>query len=282
MNEMKTLKIMDTGERKGVVQVGKVRFGKGLVLMAGPYGVEENEGRMLAIAQAAGRAGADLLRGAVLNPLPRPYSQEAQGRLNLRALGALEKAKKATGLPLLVEVMNPRDIESVGRCADMLQVEANMRNSELLSEVGTSGMPALLKHGFGSTLGDLLKATELLGKGNSNIVLCTGALEHHTGLDIWMMPALKRLRLPVMMDASTSLSNGNGNIAESMSLATASGADGVIMTVNYEPDGALGLRQFIELMGDLRQLSLKVAQIRSEAGVHNAGSEPFVVDWTIG
>jgi 3-deoxy-7-phosphoheptulonate synthase len=228
--------------RRSVVSVGPVRFGRDFVLIAGPCSVE-NEKQTILTAQAVKAAGAHMLRGGAFKPRTSPYSFQGLGVAGLRILA---KAKEETGLPVVTEVVDPRDAGLIGDYADMLQIGArNMQNISLLKEAGKIGKPVLLKRGMNSTLNEWLNCAEcILAEGNAGVVLCERGIrtfETYTRntLDLSMVPAVKELsHLPVIVDPS----HGTGKVSliEAMSLASvAAGADGLMLEVHYKPEEAL-------------------------------------------
>ena len=147
---MKNLKLVARETGKGtVVDVSGVKIGRDFVVIAGPCSVE-SEKQILDTALAVKAAGADMLRGGAFKPRTSPYSFQGLG---IKGLKILEKAKKETGLPIVTEVVDPRDVSWVAEFADILQIGTrNMQNFSLLKEVGASGRPVLLKRGMYSTL----------------------------------------------------------------------------------------------------------------------------------
>ena len=153
-----------------VVDVLGVRVGEGLVVIAGPCSVE-NEDQTMRTAVAVKAAGAHMLRGGAFKPRTSPYAFQGMG---LKGLKILDKARKETGLPIVTEVVDTRDVSWVGEYADVLQIGArNMQNFSLLREVGKSGKPILLKRGMHSTIEEWLNCAEyILAEGNDKVILC--------------------------------------------------------------------------------------------------------------
>jgi 3-deoxy-7-phosphoheptulonate synthase len=252
------------GEAKTIVRVGGAEFGRGLVVAAGPCAVESEE-QTLAAARAVAAAGADVLRGGAFKPRTSPY--DFQG-LGLAGLKILDRARRETGLPVVTEVIDPRDVSWVAEYADMLQIGArNMQNFSLLKEGGRSGRPVLLKRGMHSTIAELLSCAEyVLSEGNPNVVLCERGIrtfERYTRntLDLSAVPALRELtHLPVIVDPTHS--TGRRSLIGPMSLAAiASGADGLIIEVHPTPETArcdaeqaLTPGEFAALMTRVRRL----------------------------
>ena len=226
--------VLEIGGRK----VGGTNF----ALMAGPCTVE-NRDQMLDSADAVAAAGATMLRGGAYKPRTSPYSFQGLGREGLRLLA---EARERTGLPIVTELLDLRDIDDVVEVADVIQIGArNMQNYALLSEAGKSGKAVLLKRGLSATIEELLMASEyILKEGNENVMLCErGIRTYETAyrftLDLLAVPALKeQTHLPVIIDPSHA--PGRRDWVESMSLAAAaSGADGIIIEVHNEPEKAI-------------------------------------------
>jgi 3-deoxy-7-phosphoheptulonate synthase len=263
---MKNLKlaVRDT-EQRTVINVSDVAVGRDLVVIAGPCSVESEE-QMLASARAVKDAGADMLRGGAFKPRTSPYAFQGLG---LRGLKLLAEAGRQTGLPIVTEVIDPRDVSWVAEFADVLQIGTrNMQNYSLLKEVGQSGRPVLLKRGMYSTLEEWLNCAEyILSEGNPDVILCERGIrtfETYTRntLDLSAVPAIKELtHLPIIIDPTHS--TGRINLIGPMSMAAvAAGADGLIIEVHYKPeealcdaDQALTPVMFADIMARLRPLS---------------------------
>jgi len=242
---MSTLRLASlNGDRnkRTVVTVGQVRVGEDFVVIAGPCSVESEE-QTLITARKVKEAGANMLRGGAFKPRTSPY--DFQG-LGLRGLKILEKAKRETGLPVVTEVTDPRDVSWVSEYADILQIGTrNMQNFSLLQEVGKAEKPVLLKRGMHSTLQEWLHCAEyILAGGNSNVILCERGIrtfETYTRntLDLSIVPSIKEVsHLPIIVDPSHG--TGRLSIIEPMSLAAmAAGADGIIVEVHHNPCEAL-------------------------------------------
>jgi 3-deoxy-7-phosphoheptulonate synthase len=216
--------------------------GEHFAVIAGPCAVESRE-QLLQTATAVRRAGATMLRGGAYKPRTSPYAFQGLGREGLRLLAA---AKAQTGLPVVTEVLDARDVEHVLLVADVLQIGSrNMHNYTLLSEAGRSGRPVLLKRGLSSTLDELLMAAEyILREGNEAVILCERGIRtfetaYRFTLDLMAVPALKeRTSLPVIVDPSHAA--GRRELVEPLSLAAAAvGADGLIVEVHPRPDEAI-------------------------------------------
>jgi 3-deoxy-7-phosphoheptulonate synthase len=230
-------------DRDSVLEIGGRKVGgTNFALMAGPCTVE-NRDQMLASADAVAAAGATMLRGGAYKPRTSPYSFQGLGREGLRLLA---ESKERTGLPIVTELLDLRDLDDVLEVADVIQVGArNMQNYSLLAEIGKSGRPVLLKRGLSATVEELLMASEyVLKEGNEDVMLCErGIRTYETAyrftLDLLAVPALKELtHLPVIVDPSHA--PGRRDWVEPMSLAAvAAGADGIIIEVHNEPEKAI-------------------------------------------
>jgi 3-deoxy-7-phosphoheptulonate synthase len=243
---LKPYKLASAQFRKGertVIEVDGRRVGNGhFSLIAGPCTVESRE-QTLEVARVVAENGASMLRGGAYKPRTSPYSFQGLGVEGLRLL---QEAKDETGLPVVTEVMDARDLEDVAEVADVIQVGArNMQNYPLLTEIGRAGLPVLLKRGLSATLEELLMAAEyVLKEGNPNVMLCERGIRTFEGayrftLDLLAVPALKELtHLPVIVDPSHAA--GRRDWVLPMSLAAAgAGADGIIVEVHNEPDEAI-------------------------------------------
>ena len=240
---MKNLKLVSrrTAQRT-TVNVADIQVGRDFIVIAGPCSVE-SENQLLETARAVKAAGADMLRGGAFKPRTSPY--DFQG-LGIQGLKILEKAKQETGLPIVTEVVDPRDVSWVAEFADVLQIGTrNMQNFSLLKEVGRAGRPVLLKRGMHSTLMEWLNCAEyILSEGNPDVILCERGIrtfETYTRntLDLSAVPAIKELsHLPIIIDPTHS--TGRLSLIASMSMAAvAAGADGMIIEVHHKPSEAL-------------------------------------------
>jgi 3-deoxy-7-phosphoheptulonate synthase len=226
-----------------VVEVDGRKVGGGhFSLMAGPCTVESRE-QLLSTAEAVKHGGASMLRGGAYKPRTSPYSFQGLGGEGLRLL---QEAKAETGLPIVTELMDARDVEPVLEVADVIQVGArNMQNYSLLAEIGRSGRAVLIKRGLAATLEELLMAAEyVLKEGNEDVILCErGIRTFETAtrftLDIMAIPVLKQLsHLPVVVDPSHAA--GRRDLVLPLSLAAAAaGADGIIVEVHHDPEAAI-------------------------------------------
>ncbi|MBL7173906.1 MAG: 3-deoxy-7-phosphoheptulonate synthase [Proteobacteria bacterium] len=242
MNALRLTSINGNGAGRTVISVGNVKFGEDFVVIAGPCSVESEE-QTIKTAQEVKKAGANMLRGGAFKPRSSPY--DFQG-LGLQGLKILEKAKRETGLPIVTEVTDPRDVSWVSEYADVLQIGTrNMQNFSLLKEVGKLDKPVLLKRGMYSTLKEWLNCAEyILAGGNPNVILCERGIrtfETYTRntLDLSIVPSVKEVtHLPIVVDPS----HGTGRLSliEPMSLAAmAAGADGIIIEVHCNPSEAI-------------------------------------------
>jgi 3-deoxy-7-phosphoheptulonate synthase len=230
------------GERTVIDVDGRKVGGNHFATIAGPCTVESRE-VMLEAARSVRDAGAQLLRGGAYKPRTSPYSFQGLGEAGLRLLA---EAKEETGLPIVTELMDVRDLDAVAQVADVFQLGArNMQNYTLLTEVGRAGKPVLLKRGYSATLEELLMAAEyVLKEGNEDVMLCERGIRTFEGsyrftLDLMAVPVLKELtHLPVIVDPSHAA--GKRSLVEPLSLAAAAaGADGVIVEVHPSPDDAV-------------------------------------------
>ncbi len=226
-----------------VVEIDGRRVGGGnFSLMAGPCTVESRE-QLLTTAEAVKQGGASMLRGGAYKPRTSPYSFQGLGGEGLRLL---REAKEQTGLPIVTELMDQRDLDQILEVADVIQIGArNMQNYSLLAELGRAGRPVLLKRGLAATLEELLMAAEyILKEGNEDVILCErGIRTFETAtrftLDIMAVPVLKQLsHLPVIVDPSHAA--GRRDLVLPLSLAAAAaGADGIIVEVHHNPETAI-------------------------------------------
>jgi 3-deoxy-7-phosphoheptulonate synthase len=225
------------------VAIGNVRVGHSekVVLMCGPCSVESRE-QILSIARQVKKAGAHALRGGAFKPRTSPYSFQGLREDGLRFLA---EARAETGLPVITEIMDARQLELLEKYADCLQIGTrNMQNFSLLKEVGRSRLPVLLKRGFGATISDLIMSAEyVLSEGNMNVLLCERGIrtfENATRytLDLNAVPLLKaRTHLPVVVDPTHGI--GLQEFVPQMALASlAAGADALLIEVHHSPDSA--------------------------------------------
>ncbi len=213
-----------------------------LVVIAGPCSVEGGP-MLVETARAVRRAGATMLRGGAYKPRTSPHTFQGLGDA---ALEHLRAARAATGLPVVTEVVDPRQVERVAGVADVLQVGArNMQNYALLAEVGRAGVPVLLKRGLSATVRELLLASEHVRvQGNERVILCERGIRTfepatRNTLDVAAVPVLQaETHLPVIVDPSHA--GGRAALVTPLALAAvAAGADGLIVEVHPEPGAAL-------------------------------------------
>jgi len=254
------------------VAIGNVKVGssENVVLISGPCSVESQE-QILSIAHIVKRAGAKILRGGAFKPRTSPYSFQGLREDGLRFLA---DARAATGLPVITEIMDARDLPTIEKYADCLQIGArNMQNFSLLKEVGRSPLPVFLKRGFSATINELIMSAEyILNEGNMNVLLCERGIrtfENATRytLDLNAVPILKaRTHLPIVVDPTHAI--GLRGFVPQMSLAAlAAGADALMIEVHDSPelaksDGAQALTPdiFEELVPRLRAVAEAVGR----------------------
>jgi 3-deoxy-7-phosphoheptulonate synthase len=270
---MKNIKLVsrETKEQT-IILVGDVKIGQDFVLIAGPCSVESEE-QMRETAHAVKEAGANMLRGGAFKPRTSPYAFQGLG---LKGLKILEKIGKETGLPVVTEVLDTRDVSWVCEYVDILQIGArNMQNFSLLKEVGKVNKPVLLKRGMYSTLAEWLNCAEyILNEGNSEVILCERGIrtfETYTRntLDLSAVPAIKGLtHLPILVDPT----HGTGRVTliPPMSLAAVvAGADGLILEVHYHPEEALSDKDQALRPEQFAGLARQVFALRDYVQRHN-------------
>ncbi len=244
--------------------------GKQLVVMAGPCSVE-NRAMLFETARAVKRGGAQVLRGGAFKPRSSPYAFQG---LREEGLKLLRDAAKATGLRVVTELLDTRDVQLVARYADIVQIGArNMQNFELLKEVGQLRKPVLLKRGLSATITEFLLAAEyILSQGNFKVILCergirTFETQTRFTLDISAVPVIKKLsHLPVVIDPSHS--GGSWEYVGPLANAgVAVGADGLIIEVHPNPETALSdgpqsllPKTFVSVMRDARKVARAVGR----------------------
>jgi 3-deoxy-7-phosphoheptulonate synthase len=270
---LKPFKLASREMRKedSVVMVGNVKVGGGhLAMIAGPCAVESAE-ILDTIAGRVKSAGANILRGGAFKPRTSPYSFQGLGEKGLRIL---REVGDKHGMPVVTEVMDPRQVELVERHADMFQIGArNMQNFDLLKEVGQANKPVLLKRGMSATVKDLLMSAEyILASGNKGVVLCergVRSFEDSTRnmLDLSAVPNVKgQSHLPIIVDPSHA--TGRPDLIPPMAkAAVAAGADGVHVEVHSCPEKAMSdgpqallPHQYDTLMADLKRLAAVVGK----------------------
>jgi 3-deoxy-7-phosphoheptulonate synthase len=221
---------------------GRKIGGDNFCLIAGPCTVESLE-QTLTTAQVVRDAGAALLRGGAYKPRTSPYSFQGLGR---EALDILAEARELTGLPVVTEVMDVRQIEDVIEVADVIQLGArNMQNFDLLKEVGKTGAAVLLKRGLSATIEEWLLSAEYIAReGNERVILCERGIRtfetaYRSTLDISAVPVVKSLSgLPVIVDPSHAAGKREW-ILPMARAAVVAGADGLIVEVHPSPETAL-------------------------------------------
>ena len=248
------------------IQIGNVTVGaKEVVVMAGPCSVE-SEDQITIIAKSVRKSGAKILRGGAFKPRTSPYSFQGLGKIGLQFLA---EARRATGMPIITEVMDTKDLELVCEYADCLQIGArNMQNFSLLREVGRTNLPVMLKRGMSATVKDLLMSAEyILSEGNFNVLLCERGIrtfENMTRntLDLNAVPVLKaETHLPVVVDPTHGI--GVREFVPAMALAAvAAGADSIMIEVHNAPEQAKSDGEQALLPADFEDL---VARVRSVA-----------------
>ena len=247
-----------------VVAIDDVKIGGGhFATIAGPCSVESEE-QIISVAQAVKASGADILRGGAFKPRTSPYAFQG---LKGEGLRLLLEAKKATGLPIITEIMTIATLDLFAD-VDIIQVGArNMQNFDLLTELGKTRKPILLKRGLANTLQELLMSAEyIMSEGNENVILCERGIrtfETYTRntLDLSAVPVLHGLtHLPVVVDPSHATGKAS-LVAPMAAAAVASGADGIMVEVHNNPacalcDGAQSLtpEQFHELAARMRRI----------------------------
>ena len=247
-----------------IIEVGDVRIGGGyFAMIAGPCSVESEE-QIIEVATAVKESGANILRGGAFKPRTSPYAFQG---LKGEGIHLLLKAKEATGMPIITELMNINDLDLFAD-VDIIQVGArNMQNFDLLKELGKTKKPILLKRGLANTFLELLMSAEyIMSAGNSQVILCERGIrtfETYTRntLDLSAVPVLHELsHLPVVVDPSHA--TGTSKLVPPMAVsAAAAGADGIMIEVHNNPacalcDGAQSLTpaQFDDLSRRVRRV----------------------------
>lgn len=256
--------------RHSHVQIGDVVVGgREFVLMAGPCAVE-SESQITSIAKEVRKAGARILRGGAFKPRTSPYSFQGLGKLGLQFLA---EARRATGMPVITEVMDTKDLDLVCEYADCLQVGArNMQNFSLLREVGRTRLPVMLKRGMAATIKDLLMSAEyIVSEGNFNVLLCERGIRTfetmtRNTLDLNAVPVLKaETHLPVVVDPTHGI--GVKQYVGSMALAAvAAGADSIMVEVHNAPEQAKSDGEQALLPIDFEDLVRRVRSVAEAIG----------------
>lgn len=254
-----------------VIKVGdQVIGGSKIVVMAGPCAVE-NKTLLIETAKEVKAAGAGFIRGGAFKPRTSPYTFQGLGDEGLQYLA---DARERTGLPVVTEVMDPRDMDSIVKYADIVQIGArNMQNFRLLKEVGSYHKPVVLKRGISATIKEWLMSAEyIMSGGNHNVILCErGIRTYETAtrntLDLSAVPVLKQLtHLPIVVDPSHAVGKWD-LVAPMAKAAVAAGADGLIIEVHPNPeeamsDGEQSLKPkiFKQLMEELKPIAKAVGR----------------------
>ena len=261
----------DFTPKNTTIRIGKNTIGgKKIHVIAGPCAVEGLP-ILQAISKEVKKAGATFIRGGAFKPRTSPYSFQGLEEEGLKYLAA---ARKATGLPFVTELMDPRDMEVILKYTDVIQIGArNMQNFRLLKEVGSYNKPVVLKRGLSATIKDFLMAAEyIMAQGNSKVILCERGIRTfetatRNTLDLSAVPVLKKLsHLPVIVDPS----HGVGKwdlVAPMAKAAIAAGADGLMIEVHTKPeeaysDGEQSLKpaKFKTLMRELKAVAKAVGR----------------------
>ncbi len=254
--------VLEKKERE--IKVGDLRIGKDFTIVAGPCSVESRE-QLLNTAQFVKACGAHLLRAMVFKPRTSPYSFQGLG---INGLAIVKKVKDEVNIPVVTEVLDPRDVRRVCEIADVVQVGArNMQNFALLKEVGKANRPVIVKRGISATLEEWLSAAEyVMSEGNHDVILCergirTFVTETRFTLDLASIPIIKKLSsLPVVVDPSHAA--GSSDLVKPLAKASkVIGSDGLIIEVHPDPKHALSDNKqqldfdaFKELMHELDEL----------------------------
>lgn len=254
--------VLEKKERE--IKVGDLRIGKDFTIVAGPCAVESME-QLLNTAQFVKACGAHLLRAMVFKPRTSPYSFQGLG---IDGLAIVKKVKEEVDIPVVTEVLDPRDVRQVCEIADVVQLGArNMQNFALLKEVGKVKRPVILKRGISATLEEWLNAAEyVMNEGNHDVILCergirTFVTETRFTLDLASIPIIKRLSsLPVVVDPSHAA--GSSDLVKPLAKASkVIGSDGLMIEVHPDPKHAmsdnkqqLDFDAFKQLMHELDEL----------------------------
>jgi 3-deoxy-7-phosphoheptulonate synthase len=244
--------------------------GNEITLMAGPCSVE-NEEQIISTALKIKETGTKILRGGAFKPRTDPYAFQGLGEEGLKLLA---KAREATGLKIVTEVMDTADVALVEEYTDILQIGArNMQNFNLLKKVGKTKKPVLLKRGLCSTLKEFLMSAEyIMSEGNYEIILCERGIRTYVEytrntLDLNIVPVVKQLtHLPIIVDPSHG--TGRVDLVKPMSKAAiACGADGLIIEVHIKPEEAvsdadqtLSPEKYVELVNELKPIAAAVGR----------------------
>ena len=270
---MKPYKLVSREFQKenSVIDISGVKIGDTEIqVIAGPCSVESRDS-LVDCARQVKAAGASILRGGAFKPRTSPYDFQGLGTDGLKLLA---EARKETGLPIISELMDPRDTELMCEYVDIIQIGArNMQNFRLLMEVGKAGKPVLLKRGLSATLKEFLMSAEYIAsQGNSQIILCERGIRTfetatRNTLDLSAVPVLKEeTHLPIFIDPSHSAGRWN-LVAPLAKAAIAVGADGLMIEVHTDPenalcDGAQSLKpsKFARLMDEMKKVAAAVGR----------------------
>jgi 3-deoxy-7-phosphoheptulonate synthase len=266
-----TNKNLKTRNDDTVVNIRGIKVGGSEIIMfAGPCAVESRE-QLFETAREVKAKGAKILRGGAFKPRSSPHNFQGMG---IEGLKLLSQVSKETGLPIVTEVMDTRQVELVAEYADLIQIGSrNMQNFPLLKEVGMCKKPVLLKRGMMATIDEFLLATEyILNEGNNQIILCergirTFETSTRNTLDLNAIPMLKqRSNFPVIVDPS----HGTGirwMVPHMAKAAIAAGADGLIIEVHYRPEEALcdgqqslNPDEFSKMMYELKKIAMALGR----------------------
>lgn len=270
---LKPYKLASRDFRKDATRIdvrGNLIGGSRIQVVAGPCAVE-NRTVLMNIAEKVKEAGASFIRGGAFKPRTSPYSFQGLGEEGLKCL---REARERTGLPVVTEIMDPRDLGIILEYTDIIQIGArNMQNFRLLLEVGMADRPVLIKRGLSATIKEWLMAAEyVMSKGNLNVMLCERGIRTfetatRNTLDLSAVPVLKGLtHLPVFVDPSHGVGKWN-LVAPMAKAAVAAGADGLLIEVHTNPEEALSDGEqslkpdaFAALMAELKPIARAVGR----------------------
>jgi 3-deoxy-7-phosphoheptulonate synthase len=270
---LKPYKLASRDFRKDATRIdvrGNVIGGARIQVVAGPCAVE-NRTVLMNIAEKVKEAGATFIRGGAFKPRTSPYSFQGLGEEGLKCL---REAREKTGLPVVTEIMDPRDLGVILEYTDIIQIGArNMQNFRLLLEVGMADRPVLIKRGLSATIKEWLMAAEyVMSKGNLDVMLCERGIRTfetatRNTLDLSAVPVLKGLtHLPVLVDPSHGVGKWN-LVAPMAKAAVAAGADGLLIEVHTNPEEALSDGEqslkpdaFAKLMAELKPIAKAVGR----------------------
>ncbi|MGQ9781780.1 MAG: 3-deoxy-7-phosphoheptulonate synthase [Nitrososphaeria archaeon] len=246
------------------LKIGDAKIGKDFLIVAGPCAVESRE-QLSSTAKFLKANGTHMLRAMIFKPRSSPYSFQGLG---IGGLKIVEEVKRESGMPVVIEVLDPRDIEKVCTVADAIQLGArNMQNYALLKEVGRTTKPVILKRGLSATIEEWLSAAEyMMNEGNMDVILCergirTFVTETRFTLDLSAVPVIKKISsLPIIVDPSHA-AGASEFVTPLAKAAKAIGADGLIIEVHPDPQHALSdnrqqldFDMFRQLMTELNEL----------------------------